>query len=1273
MKKWVREMGEVGNTAIPEPWDYNQWEAITQKGTNILVSAGAGAGKTAVLVERIIRRIVDPEDPLRVDNLLVVTFTEAAAAEMRERIAGALKERLRDDPGNHYLYRQFLTLESADISTIHSFCAKVVRKYFYLLGIDPQFDVLDEIQTQMLKEEVVDSLFERWYGDDIKGKKLASLREHYGGRDDSNLKEAVLRIYDLSRSQPFPEKWLNGIKKFYESPDPEFFTQEEIAEIVLQQVIIELAHGLELIIRAVKTASLPSGPAGYLDTLNDDMERLKRLLTLAQEGDFDGLFEGFLSIDFPQLKPQKRGEADEKLKKRVQELRQEAKNIVFSIRDRYFSRTPEEYADEMKELGCFAETLVELVMEFGRDFDSAKREMGCLDFSDLEHYCLKVLIKDEEGENPTPSEAAEEIRNHYEEVLVDEYQDTNSIQDFLLSLVSKPKNNNLFMVGDVKQSIYRFRLAEPELFLEKYSRYSDGQEEGRKIDLNFNYRSRKEIIDCVNFIFKQIMTPAVGEIKYDSSAELKCGMEYPAFELVESENSIEKRKTGEKKKARVLNEPVELHIIERRRDGDFSDDEEMQLWKNIEKEALVIGRRIKDLVEGEAYFVYDRGKKEYRRLSYKDIAVLIRAAKGKVPYMVDILRRMGIPVYADLDTGFFEAPEVKVILSLLEIIDNPRQDIPLAAVLRSPIVGLKAEDMAEIRLFKTQGDYIDAVRKAALHGEKELSSRLRDFLNHLEEWRTLARRGCLYDLILDIYRTTGYYEYVGGLPFGSQRQANLSFLLDQARSFENRFGQGLTGFLKHIRQIMLGTVDLGRARELGSEEDAVQVMSIHKSKGLEFPVVFIADLGSRLNQGNRILNDIIFHRKYGLGLMIVDPKRDYKYPSLIYSCIDFISKREELAEELRILYVAMTRAREKLILVGSAWDLEAKSRLWCDQIFCEDWELPDYFLAGAGSRLDWICAALARHKLGEPLRRCAGIEDFTSFAPVYNDSSKWQITLWDAEEGEELPDLGEETDGSFLKDFENLVQRVSETDINENLYEEINKIMDWKYPYKKLSEKAAKAAIRDLKHRFNVWEELDVEEVNLSPLVERPAFLGERKEASAAERGIAVHAVFQHLDLTKKLDSSGIALQIKEMVEEEILSPKEAALVNPDEIAAFFRTPLGKRLLTKAPFGVFREVPFTLGLPAEEVYSDLSKKESQGEKVVVQGVIDCVIEEEDGFILIDFKSDDVADPEKLKKKIDEYSVQLAFYAEALRSIWNKPVKEAYLYFLSVEKAVEIKV
>jgi len=510
-------------------------------------------------------------------------------------------------------------------------------------------------------------------------------------------------------------------------------------------------------------------------------------------------------------------------------------------------------------------------------------------------------------------------------------------------LVSKPQNSSLFMVGDVKQSIYRFRLAEPELFLDKYSRYSEDQGEGRKIDLTFNYRSRKEIIDCVNFIFRQIMTPAVGEIKYDSSAELRCGAEYPDFPC--EGKPLEGKERGSTKTG-ILNEPVELHLIERRRNADSSEPEEVQVWKNIEKEALVIGRRIKELVERdeEPYYVYDRERKEYRKLSYGDIAVLMRAAKGRAPYLVDILRRMGIPVYAELDTGYFEASEVKVMLSLLEIIENPRQDIPLAAVLRSPIVGLKADDMAEIRLFKPKGDYIDAVREAALRGENELSQRLRDFLSRLEEWRTAARRGCLDDLILDIYRKTGYYEYVGGLPLGSQRQANLSFLLEQARSFESRIGQGLTGFLQYIRWIRSGAVDLGRAQELGAEEDAVQVMSIHKSKGLEFPVVFIADLGGLLNQKNRGGSDILAHRRLGLGLMVVDPERGYKYPSLAYSCIDFVNKREELAEELRILYVAVTRAREKLILVGSAGDLKAKSRTWCDHIFCEGWSFPIIFL-----------------------------------------------------------------------------------------------------------------------------------------------------------------------------------------------------------------------------------------------------------------------------------------------------------------------------------------
>ncbi|NLK01142.1 MAG: helicase-exonuclease AddAB subunit AddA [Clostridia bacterium] len=1239
---------------IPDPWNKDQWEAITCGGVDTLVSAGAGAGKTAVLVERVIRRILDERDPLRVDNLLVVTFTEAAASEMRSRIGKALNKALATDPGSSYIRKQIILLNNAQISTIHSFCNRIVRKYFYKLGLDPGYEILDSGDGEVMQMEIMEELLGSWYLDDGRQQEMLRLAQQYGGRDNTYIKEIILNLYNMARSQPFPDKWLKDLINPFQIERDTPITRLIWWKYVLEQIEFDLNHAKALVLQGIKYCEKPSGPKAYLDTLQKDQDMIDNILRLVEAGDENGLFEVFKNLNHPSLGRQsKSDELDEHLRVIVQNLRNDAKAVVDNLKKSYFSQTVEEHIAQLMELRPVVGLLVELTLEFDRRYSKAKLEKASLDFNDLEQYCFQILCDHRDDYQPYPSEVAFGLREIYEEILVDEYQDTNSLQDAILGMVSRSETDtpNLFMVGDVKQSIYGFRLAEPRIFLDKYHRYSTEDGLHRRIDLQQNYRSRKEIIHGVNFIFKKILSSGVGELEYDTSAQLNYGGLYPAKN---HENSV----AG----------PVELHLVERsnrQRGTDY--------LRNMEMEALVIGKRIIELVgrgDKEARLIYDVKKKEYRPLAYRDIAVLLRGTKGKANDMVDIFRRMDIPVYADLDTGYFEAQEVEVVLSLLKIIDNPYQDIPLAAVLRSPIVGLNAQDLAHIRLTLEKGAFVDAVYGAAKRNDYKFSDKLVTFLKQLKEFRDIAARDPLGDLIRYIYKETGYYEFVGGLPLGDQRQANLDHLQKRALGFDRK--QGLTGFLQYMNRLRENEKDIGVPKDLGENDNVVRIMSVHKSKGLEFPVVIAADLGAPLMvSGGR--KDILCHRYLGIGPMTVDLDLGYKYPSLAHQVVKEGNIKEELAEEIRILYVAMTRAKEKLILTASMEGLKRCCEKWSTPALTVRGRLPDYYIASSNSMADWVCAALAKHRDGSVIRDLSLAKNKN--AAEVGDSSLWDINLWNIDEGKELPtEQMREEDSKYDLSLETFTEEIASLKGDPSIAGEVDRRLNWNYPYKKISAKSSKANIADLKRRHNLWEDEGIAgDIFIPSLKKKPKFMMDEEGIPPVKRGQAIHTVFQHLDLSKDLSAEGIAGQMDGMVARGLLASDEAAGIDPKSISHFFQHPLGKELLESGLDNIHREVPFTLGLPADRVYPDLPRGDAADEKVVVQGIIDCFVEKPGGILVIDFKSDRIRNEGQLDERVKYYLGQLRFYTLALERILQKPVIGVYLYFVFLGEAVKLDI
>ncbi|ABO49946.1 DNA helicase/exodeoxyribonuclease V, subunit A [Desulforamulus reducens MI-1] len=1239
-------------------WTAEQLAAITTRDTNLLVAAAAGAGKTAVLVERIIGLITDPHRPVDVDQLLIVTFTNAAAAEMRERIGQALSKALQENPHSKRLARQLTMLNRASITTLHSFCLDLLRRYFYQLDLDPGFRVADEVEAELLRLDVLEELFERRYNQD-NVEVFARLVDSYGGqRDDSRLQDLVLELYRFSGSHPLPVQWLTSLAENYVIPEGKTLDDQTWIVQIKKTIFQEVEGVLGLLKQAQWLAKQPGGPEPYSKTLTEDIINIKPLTNNDWDASWEKLYRSITAIKWSKLSPC-RGEIDDQLKNKAQNLRNKAKEKFNDIINTYFSAEPTVILEDLRSLQPLIADLAKLTIEFMELYQKKKQAKGLVDFGDLEHYCLTILLdKENDAAEFRPSAVAIELQQQYAEVLVDEYQDINAVQETILRLVSK--KNNRFMVGDVKQSIYRFRLAEPKLFLSKSELYANTDNcQGTRIGLSKNFRSRLEVVNAVNFIFRQIMTKKAGEITYDELEELHCGADYPQAEDV-------KTATG----------PVEVYLIDRKdaqleeqntdsAEEKLTDGEEQEDLDSDQAEARLIGRRIQAMVKGTdkamgpEFKVWDKEIGKYRPVSYRDIVILLRATTGRANTFLEELRTMGVPTYAEVGTGYFEAVEVETFLSLLKIIDNPRQDVPLAGVLRSPVVGLKASDLAEIRLCSKEGDFYDAVRIAAAADLGDVAVTLTKFLRQLENWRSRARRDTLADLIWLLYRETGYYDYVGGMVGGTQRQANLRVLYHRAKQFEATSFRGLFRFLRFVERLKDSGSDLGAARSLSENEDVVRIMSIHKSKGLEFPVLFVAGLGKRFNMMD-LNKDMLMHKELGLGPQIIHLGSRVSYPSLPKLLIKQQIRKESVAEEMRVLYVALTRAREKLILVGAVRDLEKSLEKWCTSTYQAGWTLPDAELMAAKCYLDWLCPAIARHHNGHELRSLAKTEG-QPFSEVATDPSAWQLVF------QALKDIKNQTQEN-KEQSQGLLVKIKDMEPFEDagLIKEVERRLSWQYPRAEVTTRPAKAAVTEVKHKFDELARQEAGVMSYRPKISgRPRFLQQDKGLTPAERGSAIHLVMQHIPLDKLPDEEGVQVLLQNLIQKEILLPQQAAAINPNHITGFFASSIGQRVL-QAP-KVERELPFSLALPATEVYQELP--ECGDEMVLVQGVIDCLVDEGDGFLLIDYKSDAVYPGQD--SPVDRYRGQINLYARAVQDILGKPVKDRVIYLFNNGQIVHI--
>lgn len=1354
----------LSNTVeMPKPenstWTDDQWKAISLDGGNMLVAAAAGSGKTAVLVERIIRQVTDPIKPMDVDRMLVATFTKAAATEMRQRIRAALDKEVLRRPEDDHLRQQLALLSQASITTLHSFCLEIIQRYYSMIPLDPGFRIATANECDILREEVLEELFEEKYTEEEErdNKQFHRLMNWFGGeRSDDAALVLVERLYHFARSHPWPKYWLEHTAAEFDVTDGSSLQNTSWVQNIMTDVALTL-QGIEAVLyQAVETALLPGGPSAYADSLRDDLEIIHQLQSAMSIQPWEQLYTTFQAAAFGKLKAVRKDGIDAQLQESVKQLRENAKKSLAEIKSLFFGRTPDEFAQELRETFPLMKELTDLVIRFSHKYQQEKQRKGWVDFADLEHYALHILRHpDSTPEHVIPSQVALEYRERFDQVMLDEYQDTNSVQEELVQLISRDTVGNRFMVGDVKQSIYRFRLAEPGLFLDKYERYQDDwQGEGRRIDLSRNFRSRHQVVDAVNMIFRQIMNKTVAEIEYDERAELVAGATYPpGDESVYAPECwiIDRAGSGASNDYSNADDSGEEDAY---RSNEVSEMESARL------EAQAIAIRVREMVapDGKPLMIYDKSVDGLRPAEYRDMVILLRSTAAWAPLILEELQREGIPAYSELNQGFFDAIEVKIVLSLLEIIDNPQQDIPLASVLRSPIVGLNEDQLATIRLFGKDTSYYQAMILAAEHMQEqpeEWSYKLHHFLEQLEQWRLAARDGELGDLIWRIYRDTGYLDWLAGLPGGLQRQHHLRVLYDRARKFEvSTSSRGLFRFMRFIRRLKDTGGDLGATASVDGQENAIRIMTIHKSKGLEFPVVFLAGMSKMFNMQD-LNTSFLMHKELGFGPKFVDEDTRVSYPTLPNLAIRRRTATELLAEEMRVLYVALTRPRDKLIMIGTVKDIDKKISAWSQVQNSDHMQLPDYILAKSRTYLDWVGPALMRHRAASIFRERNEIAAGPYSACLSDDPTPWSITILDSRQ---LQGQTEDTEQAITALREHdpkwiLLQQIAngqhvepltniENDNNEILVdvtdsqtqaEAIEQRLSWQYPYELSTHIAAKTTISEIKRQLSSEESPSVDGVNesldqrsiqqysadpshtytstaanpflmsmilqragivlendtdhrnsergsISELfteqssavvsdhqadgstlkLQRPKFM-EQRGLSGAERGTAYHTVMQRVPLDQgSVDLNLVEKTKMDLVQRQILRQDQADSVHAEEIVAFFATPLGQNMLHATD--IRRELAFSYGIPINDV----------DDKILSQGIVDCIFRIDDQWIIVDYKTDRVLEAnggiEALKER---YRIQLQLYAQAIQDSLNWKVDQLWLYFFDSNEAIQV--
>ena len=1217
-------------------WTEEQKQAIYEKESNILVAAAAGSGKTAVLVERIINKIINGN--IDIDKLLVVTFTNAAASEMRERVLNAIYKKIDENPEDERLQRQVTLLNKASICTIDSFCLDVVRNNFFEIDISQNFRIGDTTEIEILKQDVLEDLFEEKYEKEDKDfEKLINTYTSY--KDDTPLKELILKIYTYIQSNPFPEKWLHEKIEMFNLSEKldQDFAKTIWGELLLKQVDEILQEGI------IKLESEKNNLAKYLELqkyfliINDDIEQLEMLK--ANLDSWDKAYTIASNIKF------KTWTADKKITLEAKDIakatRDAVKESLKKVLDKILIFDSKEANEDINDMYEVLTKLEKVILEFGEKFTKRKKEKNIVDFSDVEHFALKILLKEEDGE-PKPSEIAKKYQEKFEEIAIDEYQDSNLVQEYILTSISR--GNNVFMVGDVKQSIYKFRQARPDLFLGKYktykTKYYKTENDDLKIQLFRNFRSRREVLDFSNMIFANIMSEELGELNYTIEEYLNLGANY--------------EDTNQDLRAEIDILNVDENNESFADGNEISDSEEIEEEKerveNIELEAKFVANRIKQLIN-EKFQIYDAKKQEKRDIKYKDIVVLLRSTKEPAPVFEKEILNLGMPVFSDSSSEYLESIEIQTIMSLLKIIDNPLQEIPLVAVMRSMIGGFTDNELVEIRLSDKHDNFYNTILKAKKDVGATLRAKIDAFLNNLEMWRKEQEYLSLDELIWKIYNDTGYYNYVGLMTNGELRQANLKMLFERAKQCESISFKGLFNFINYIDKIKTSSKDMDSAKVIGENDNVIRIMSIHKSKGLEFPVVFLSGTGKQFNMQD-LNNKILLHPEIGIGVKYIDYDRQIEYDTLSKQAMKNQIMLETLSEEMRVLYVALTRAKEKLIITGYSTSEKQKE---IDEIVYKYDKLNSILLKKYKSYLDWIKLVYVYHR--EEMEQLATVQ-------IYNKDEILKMC-----------DSKSETEKEIQEDiYEQILKKLSEFSIDEEEQKKIAEILEYEYKYKNATTIPTKTSVTEIK----TWHQIAVgakkepspncREGKKRTVPNLPKFLqnDEDIKITNAKKGTLIHLCMQKLDLTKRTYTFD---DVKELVAKleakKIITQKEAKAININKVYQFTKSKIWSEMIQAKE--VEREKPFYINIPAKEIYD-----EELEENVLVQGIIDLYyINDEGKLILVDFKTDYVENRDE-SILIDKYKVQLDLYKKALIQALGRNVDKVYIYSTYLDKEIEVR-
>ena len=1279
-------------------WTSKQQEVIDSRNRNLLVSAAAGSGKTAVLVERIIQMISEGDRPLDIDQLLVMTFTNAAAAEMRERIGAAVEQKLKERPEDEHLWLQAALIPQAQITTIDSFCLNIIRSHYNSLDIDPAFRMGDEGELSLLRGDCMGEMLENCY--DEADAEFARFVEHFGrGKSDRGIEDVILQAWQFSQSHPWPGEWLASCQKELEEESILEMEESPWMVFLMEDVARQMEELSGQLGEAVQVCLEENGPLAYEPMLISDRSKIEAIGRAAATGSFEALYNSLQNMSFVRLASIRSKDIDGDKKAFVSACRDRVKKAVAKCRELYGQQSPEEVVESMRGTRTVIRELLRLTGMFDQAYRDAKRERNVLDFNDLEHLTLEVLYEREEtgdGEETVsrrPSQVADELSRQYEEILVDEYQDSNYVQEALITGISRERSGhpNVFMVGDVKQSIYRFRLARPELFMDKYETYSRERGPRQMIELQQNFRSRESVLTSVNDVFYQIMTKNLGGITYTPETALYPGAK---FEEVSGKTVLDPEadagKSGSREAAPVslkAGTPTELLLVDTGADTLRQLDEDSLDYTAKELEARLIAGRIRQLVsEDQGILVWDKSRGGYRRARYGDMVILLRSMSGWSEVFVNVLMNEGIPAFAQTRTGYFNTVEVETILSLLSVVDNPMQDIPLAAVMRSPIVGMDDEEMAWMmavykrnskkgqdrgvygawKLWLEEGWITVGLSGIPVKTAHSISFKSRRLSVLMERLRGEARHLPIHELLYRVYRESGYYDYVSAMPAGETRRANLDMLVEKAAAYESTSYKGLFHFVRYIEKLKKFDTDFGEASVAGEQDNTVRIMSIHKSKGLEFPVVFLAGLGKRFNKQDAY-GQILLDADLGAAADFLDLELRVKAPTLKKQALKRRTELETMGEELRVLYVAMTRAKEKLIMTAADKSLENKLGKWKD-IPLSQGQLPYTILASANSCLDWLLMA-------QPAIPASHME-------------MRQIQVKDL--------IGEEITRQIIRKMkkEDLLNLDGRRVYDAAFGTRLREVLEYEYPYESDIGLYAMVSVSELKKQSQIGRTEDaigtdsgnLEGIALGELKaltgsrdmagSGPGESGEQKKTvsagpnRAALRGTAYHAVLEHIHFHEIHGLAEVKPVVDKLLEGGFLDQEAHDFINPKVIWNFLSSPLGKRMAKAQSEGrIHKEQQFIIGIPAREMGLGDSD-----ELVLIQGIIDAYLEEEDGLVLIDYKTDHVpeGDPKQGAKMLAErYRVQLDYYERALTQLTGKHVKERIIYSLALQMSINV--